>query len=132
MWTAITDKHELQNLLDDFSPHRPELNVYSIDGPIHANTEQLLKWRAHPERFVTRNELTMSETEKLRAFAQQVMTCWPGGDVDGGFLQDAAEACGLIELKTMDKPCGENCQCAEYGGDFPTTCYRKTRLLTGE
>jgi hypothetical protein len=54
MWTEITDKHELQNLLDDFSPHRPDLNVYSIEGPIYARTEQLVEWRAHPERFVTR------------------------------------------------------------------------------
>jgi hypothetical protein len=65
MWTEIKDKHELQNLLDDFSPHRPELNVYSLDGPVFANTEQLLKWRAHPELFVTRlTALGKSEERK--------------------------------------------------------------------
>lgn len=73
----------------------------------------------------------MSDIEKLRAFANQIMSCWPEGDVDGGFLQDAAEACGLIEPTQMAAPCGVNCQCAEIA-DFPTTCYRKTRLLTGE
>jgi hypothetical protein len=67
----------------------------------------------------------------LRAFAQQIMTSWPHGDVDGGFLQDAALACGLLTPVTATEPCGENCQCAEFD-DFPQTCYRKTRLLTGE
>ena len=51
MLVPITDKHELQNLLDDFSPLRPELNVYEIGGDVWANVEQLHTWRTnHTER----------------------------------------------------------------------------------
>ena len=44
-------------------------------------------------------------------------------DVDGGTLQDIAEECGLLERITVTKPCGENCECAQYG-DFPQECLR--------
>ena len=37
-----------------------------------------------------------SECEKLRAFANEIMDCWPDGDVDGGFLQELAIWHGLI------------------------------------
>lgn len=41
----ITDAHELQNLLDDYSPDRPYLNVYCIDGGIFADEAELDAWR---------------------------------------------------------------------------------------
>ena len=42
-------------------------------------------------------------------------------DLDGGWLQDKAEQCGLLVRIEVTEPCGENCQCAEYD-DFPQQC----------
>jgi len=77
-----------------------------------------------------------AEVNSLRAFAQEVMQCWPMGDLDGGTLQDAAEKHGLLRPETRHEPCGEGCACAEYAlpVEFAdgVTCYRKTPLLTGQ
>lgn len=45
-------------------------------------------------------------------------------DVDGFFLQEAAINCGLLEGRVMEKPCGENCSCAEASlpEDWPLEC----------
>ena len=67
----------------------------------------------------------------LQAFARDVMTSWPEGDVDGGALQDYAEKHGLIVPQEAIESCGDDCVCAYYG-QFPMTCYRKTELLTGQ
>lgn len=70
------------------------------------------------------------EVEALRGFAQRVMESWPHGDVDGGDLQEAAYAAGLLAPITATEPCGESCSCAEWG-EWPIECYRKTDLLKG-
>lgn len=71
----------------------------------------------------------------LRAFAQEVMECWPMGDLDGGTLQDAAVKHGLLKPETRHEPCGEGCSCAEYADaqewEGGVVCYRKTPLLKG-
>jgi hypothetical protein len=42
----ITDVSELQNLLDDYSPDRPLLNIYDLEDGIYAANEAELKaWR---------------------------------------------------------------------------------------
>lgn len=46
------------------------------------------------------------------------------GDLDGASIQDE-----LIDLKLLvdvpvTEPCGEQCRCGEYFGEFPTTCLR--------
>lgn len=79
------------------------------------------------------------ERDALRAFAQEVMACWPNGDLDGGALQDAAEKHGLLNPETRHEDCsntcGNYCNCA---GMYDTKewaagvrCYRKTELLLG-
>ena len=46
------------------------------------------------------------------------------GDIDGGWLQDKAEECGLLVRVTVTEPCSdEHCRCAEYD-DFPQECLR--------
>jgi hypothetical protein len=50
--------------------------------------------------------------------------CWEGGEVDGGELQDLLSEAGVIVPTTVDEPCGEDCNCADYDAEFPTTCYR--------
>ena len=87
---------------------------------------------------VLRDELAWVEAERdtLRAFAQEVMECWPTmGDLDGGTLQGAAVAHGLLVPETRHEPCGEGCNCAENADaqewSFGVVCYRKTPLLKG-
>lgn len=46
-----------------------------------------------------------------------------GGDLDGGSLQEKAEALGILGRVPVTEPCGEECNCAEYG-DFPQDCLR--------
>lgn len=59
------------------------------------------------------------------SFIRAIMRSWPDGDLDGGELQELAHQYGILELHAVTEPCGESCQCADYG-DFPTTCYRLT------
>lgn len=47
------------------------------------------------------------------------------GDLDGDFLQNAAEKCGLIERMEVSAPCCEGCTCAGIA-DFPTECLFNT------
>lgn len=46
------------------------------------------------------------------------------GDLDGGFLQDQAEACGLLHYVDANEPCEGYCRCAEYDPAFPQRCLR--------
>ena len=69
----------------------------------------------------------------LRAFANDVIGDEPG-DVDGGTLQDLAEKHGLLKRVEMKGPCREEgCACAGMldAEDWPSVCYRRTSLLTG-
>jgi hypothetical protein len=47
------------------------------------------------------------------------------GDIDGGEAQDEAKRLGLLVEVEATEPCGENCACAEYHGEFPVTCLRE-------
>jgi len=67
-----------------------------------------------------------SENAKLKAFALWALAGYRGGelgDIDGGDLQDKAEALGLLVGVTVTEPCGEGCNCMDWD-DFPQTCYR--------
>ena len=73
----------------------------------------------------------------LRGFAQRIMQNWPEGDVDGGELQDAAEAHGLLTREDRTDYCGdeEACSCCEQSAAFGCmrfTCFRTTALLTAK
>jgi len=81
-------------------------------------------------------ESLLLERDALRAFSKAVMRSWPHDDLDGGDLQDAAIAHGLLIGILVSKSCSEQCRCAEYyapdelaGG---VICYRPTPLLTGQ
>lgn len=56
----ITDKHELQNLLDDYSTERPYLNIYDIDGGVYADEIELAAWRVRG-RILTRDAARMMD-----------------------------------------------------------------------
>jgi hypothetical protein len=67
-----------------------------------------------------------AELTKLKAFALWALAGYRGdelGDIDGGDLQDKAEALGLLVGVTVTEPCGEGCNCMDWD-DFPQTCYR--------
>lgn len=66
--------------------------------------------------------------QALRFADDVISNAFDGGDLDGGTVQEMAEACGLITPRTMTEPCGPVCNCMEAGAEFPTTCYRKTYL----
>jgi hypothetical protein len=82
---------------------------------------------------------TNLDTEKLRAFAKEVMDEWP---LECGLnfmdLQEIAIRHGLLEPEIRYESCvdGAFCQCAEYYNedDFKSgvECFRKTKLLMGE
>lgn len=69
----------------------------------------------------------MSNLAKLRAFAQEIIAC-TDGTVDGCDIEDIAVKHGLLEMRTVDKACSEDCRCAEF--EFPTECAVKTKILT--
>lgn len=83
------------------------------------------------------NPTDMEPVASVVAFAQEIMSIWPYGDVDGGQLQDIAEKHGLITPETRHESCGDEfgsgCNCA--GSVLPEeweagiTCYRKARIL---
>lgn len=48
------------------------------------------------------------------------------GDLDGAWLQEVAEECGLLQAVEVTEVCDrETCRCAEVG-DWPLICYRRT------
>lgn len=73
------------------------------------------------------------EKSKLRAFANEIMSHWPEGGVDGADIQDYAIKHGLIEPVTRHNPCSESCYCSEFvsAEEFKhgITCFVKTELL---
>lgn len=82
------------------------------------------------------NDALLSENKKLRAFAVEIMSAWPEGDIEGGYLQYIAEKHGMLMPETRYEPCGESCHCANYcdseDWEQGVSCYRRTALLTGE
>jgi len=84
-----------------------------------------------PEILTTLTERVSAleaEKEQLRAFARDVLRgFWEkeGGDD----LQDFGVKHGLLIPTVMQERCGESCSCAEYGADFPATCYRYAPIL---
>jgi hypothetical protein len=68
------------------------------------------------------------------AFAQEIMSIWPHGDVDGGDLQNIAEKHGLLTPETFYEPCQESgCNCSGMWSsdewNAGVTCYRKAQIL---
>jgi hypothetical protein len=64
----------------------------------------------------------------LQRFAAGILGDDEIGSLDGGDIQDIAEACGLLVPTEVTAACGEACRCAEYG-DFPQTCFRYSPAL---
>ena len=84
-------------------------------------------------KFATMDEARCYAEGCLRAFAQEIFKDWPDyGPIEGWDLEAMALKHGLLTPVTVTEPCGENCACAEYGDGFPTTCNKRTSVLTGK
>lgn len=47
-------------------------------------------------------------------------------DLDGGWIQETAIACGALEAREVKEPCGEGCECPS----FPTECLFMPRAVS--
>lgn len=65
--------------------------------------------------------LAGEEVENLREFAAWTMAAHLE-TLEGCDIEDKAVELGLMDRVEAKEPCGEGCQCADYG--FPSTCYR--------
>lgn len=88
------------------------------------------------ERVILNNhkdaiQSALTERDALRAFAQEVMQCWPEGGIDGGDIEDAAIRHGLLKEEVRTERCGKRCACAIYGR-FPKICFQRTAMLDGK
>lgn len=95
------------------------------DGTDRSYTRGLERENAKFHAHVTALE---AENAALRGFAgaaiKAVRGIHVGNDWDGGDVQDAMVAAGLLAPFEATESCGEDCVCAESG--FPLTCYRLT------
>jgi hypothetical protein len=101
------------------------------DGSHAVTKMQVEIWADRIERASQQANAAMAQQlVSLRGFAAAILPMDEDfiGDVDGGQLQDAAEKHGLLVAIEVSEPCGEGCNCADYG-DFPQTCYRPTDTL---
>lgn len=80
---------------------------------------------AHTKEPAVNTTKQLRPSQRLRLFAGAILSAHRGGipymvgDVDGGTIQDLAEAFGLIETRPVPKGgCGDRCECAD--GD---SCY---------
>lgn len=75
----------------------------------------------------------MTEIEnKLIAFARWAIEEHRAelGDLDGGSIQDKLEDLGLLQRVEVTEPCGEQCRCIDYHGEFPAECLRLVDGIT--
>ena len=134
----------------------PEAPVGYVSGErVHAEHERLRECRKERDTLRTANQRLEAdyneacedamevarkcrrlegEVQRLRAFANaMVAIAFDGSDADGSYIQEVAEANGLIKQKTMTEPCcGPDdgyCSCA-YNSGFPTACYQRTATLS--
>lgn len=64
-----------------------------------------------------------ADIDRLLEFAAEVLEDWFESG-NGDVLQEIGERYGLLQAVQASEPCGTVCSCADYGADFPTTCYR--------
>lgn len=69
----------------------------------------------------------MTKAEKLQEFGRWCLETMREdcGDIDGGWAQDKAIALGLLARVTVAEPCGPDCRCVEYHGEFPCECLQE-------
>lgn len=72
------------------------------------------------------------ERNSLRAFAQGALDALSEmGWTDEEAIHKLGVEHGLLVIAEVSGPCDEDCPCSEWG-EFPTTCHRRTELLTGK
>jgi hypothetical protein len=93
---------------------------YSFDDP---ETEKEVVYRTVAAMI---QEETGTQYAQFAKFAGRILESQrsEAGDLDGAFIEECLIECGLYKPTKVTKPCGANCQCAEFG--FPTTCNKLT------
>lgn len=74
----------------------------------------------------------MTPLEKFGRWCLTEMSGDGGHDIACEAAQDKAIELGLIGYVDVAEPCGDECHCAEYHGQFPAECLRETPLANGE
>jgi hypothetical protein len=127
----MTDQHANENdrlpaaKAQRIGSREDEPERYGYVNGWNAYREAAIAALAAPEGAALASPNGVDDLSKLQRFAAAILGDDEIGDVDGGSIQDFAEACGLLVPTTVSAPCSEECRCAEYG-DFPTTCYRQS------
>lgn len=108
-----------------------EARLATSENERHRLQHIVLGHRNQIEGLRSRVAALQADQEGLLKFAgiaiHDVRGASVGNDWDGGSIQEAMEACGLIKPRAVVQPCGEGCECAATA-DFPTTCYHLTGL----
>lgn len=76
--------------------------------------------------------LKTQELEGLIPFVEKILDHQTGW-LNGCDIEEYAVECGILEIREVTEPCGDNCECAYPG--FPTECYfltNKYKTLRGE
>lgn len=89
------------------------------------NEQPLAQMVYDAERRAEAAKAKVAHYDQLKQFAQWVLRpdCVYYEDLEGGEIQDQAEAHGLVVSTLIAEPCCEQCSCAGFA-DFPVTCYR--------
>lgn len=70
----------------------------------------------------------MTSVPEYYSFTQQILDKLFQCDdftIELSDVQDIALSTNVIKEVTANEPCGEICQCAEFGEEFPTKCHRR-------
>ncbi len=91
-----------------------------------ANPSAIAELLAERDRLAEQLDAARADAEPIRKLAAFGWACLQEhrqemADIDGFAAQDMAIAAGVLVTREVTEPCGEGCQCAEFG--FPSTCY---------
>ena len=92
----------------------------------------IVKWADRLEALEARVRELEADLLKLQGFAAELINYDDAeciGSFDGGDLQEYAIKYGLLIDTEVAEPCGEGCNCAGYGEQFPLTCYRYSDVI---
>ena len=67
----------------------------------------------------------MTKPVDWEGFGRALFCKWPMVcDLDTSTVIEIGQAHGVVTVEWVMAPCGDDCNCADSGYGFPTTCYR--------
>ena len=61
----------------------------------------------------------------FKGFADEIISNRFNGDLDGFDMQDLGIKYNLLKMVVVQEPCGDDCSCDDWLGEFPIECWRK-------